>query len=54
MTTSKREVESRVDDLEEDADDGTPDNLAEAIEQVKRERRDEDDTNANDKDGGTA
>lgn len=41
MTPSKRDVERRVDELKEDADDGTPDNLDEAIEEVKREERDD-------------
>jgi hypothetical protein len=41
VTPSKRDVERRVDELKEDADDGTPDNLDEAIEEVKREERDD-------------
>jgi hypothetical protein len=39
--TTKQDIQNRVEELEADTDDGCVDNLAEAIQQAKRKRRDD-------------
>jgi hypothetical protein len=44
--TTKQDIQNRVEELEANTDDGCVDNLAEAIQQAKRKRRDDADENA--------